>query len=106
MHPEDLIVRCMARREGDVYVAVCIDFTLAAQGDSFEDATQRLHGQINSYVQEAFAVDLPHAAELLTRKAPLWHRIQYRLCQFRARRESAKRGYAYAEALPMRPAFA
>ncbi len=106
MHPEDLIVRCMARREGDVFIAVCLDLTLAAQGATLSEAREKLHAQIESYVRDAFTVDRKHAVALLTRKAPLLHRIQYRFCQMRARVRPALRRFVYDEALPLRPAFA
>ena len=106
MHPQDLIVRCMVRREGDVFVAVCLDLTLAAQGATLSEARAKLHAQIASYVREAFTVDREHAVVLLTRKAPLWDRLQYRLYQFRARLQPALRRFVYDEALPLRPEFA
>lgn len=106
MHPEDLIVRCMARREGDVFVAVCLDLTLAAQGATLHEARSRLHAQIADYVKEAFTIDREHTVELLTRKAPLLHRFHYHLCKLRARMRPALRRFVYAEALPLRPEFA
>lgn len=106
MHPENLIVRCIARRDGDVYVALCLDFTLAAQGSTLEEARDKLHAQIASYVRDAFGVDRQHAAELLTRKAPLWHRLQFRICEWRARVRPALQRFVYNEALPLQPALA
>lgn len=106
MQPQDLIVRCMARREGDVYVAVCLDLTLAAQGATLSDARNRLHAQIADYVKQAFTVDSAHAVELLTRKAPLSHRLAYHVCKLRSRMRPALRRFVYAEALPLRPEFA
>lgn len=106
MHPADLIVRCMARRQGDVYVALCLDLTLAAQAPTLDEARARLHAQIVGYVRDAFTVDLAHAAELLTRKAPLRHRLLFRLCELRARVQPALQRFVYNEALPLRPAFA
>lgn len=84
MKPGDLLVRCMARREGDLYVAVCIDLTLAAQGKTFEEARDKLHGQIRDYVKQALTVDRKHAEVLLTRKGPLADRLWFRLCELKA----------------------
>ena len=77
MKPEDLLIRCMAWQDGALWVAACIDFTLAAQGGSLDEAKARLHRQILSYVQEAMTVDAAHAAELLARKAPLRDQMRY-----------------------------
>lgn len=106
MSPNDLIVRCMARREGDMWVAVCLDFSLAAQGGSLSEARQKLHKQIFCYVKDAYTVDAKHAVELLSRKAPLADRLMFAWCQFRSRMRPALRKLVYREALPLKPAFA
>lgn len=62
----------LARRTSDQWVLACLDFTLAAQDDTFQGARQRLLDQIESYVEEALTWDEgAHADELLSRKAPL-----------------------------------
>lgn len=76
-------VRCYAKQEGDQWVAICIDLCLAAQADSYEEAKNKLEIQVNDYVHEALTVDREHAYTLLTRKAPLAHRIEYRLLSLR-----------------------
>lgn len=108
MTPVDLTVRCMARREGDVWVAVCLDFALAAQGKTLQLARKRLHEQILMYVSEAVSVDAVHASELLARKAPLRDRLAYEICKLKARvkRSVRARFMAYKEALPLLPAAA
>lgn len=98
-----LVVRCVARRRGDVWVALCVDFTLAAQGDSLEEAREKLHAQIADYVTEAVTVDAEHAAELLKRKGPLLHRLQYRLAAFTTAFRRLHDRYAYTEPLPLQP---
>lgn len=70
-------VRCYAKKDGDQWVAVCVDLCLAAQADSYEDAKRKLDSQVRDYVFEALTVDQEHAAELLARKAPLANRIEY-----------------------------
>lgn len=108
MNPIDLTVRCMARREGEVWVAVCLDFALAAQGKSLEVARKRLHQQILMYVREAVSVDAAHASQLLARKAPLADRLAYEYCKLKSKlkRSVRARFMAYKEALPLRPAAA
>lgn len=82
MKAPDLVLRCYAKRDGDQWVAVCIDLCLAAQSDSFEAARRALDQQIISYVDEALTVDRASAFELLNRKAPLSQRAEYWLIRF------------------------
>lgn len=77
MRRSPFYVRCYAKMDGDQWVAVCVDLCLAAQADSIEDAKRKLEAQVRDYVVEALTVDQEHAAELLTRKAPLANRIEY-----------------------------
>lgn len=67
----------MAWKEHGLWVAVCLDFSLAAQGNTLQDAKDGLHGQVLAYVNEAMTVDAEHARELLLRRAPLVDRLRY-----------------------------
>lgn len=114
MKPVDLMVRCMAWPENGQWVAVCVDFALAAQADTVEEARQSLSEQITQYVREAFTVDKQHAEALLRRKGPFYDRLRYRAFKLlsscvnhgravtSAVRRSAK--FAYLEPLPVAPA--
>jgi 1,4-dihydroxy-2-naphthoyl-CoA synthase len=42
MNTNDLILHCFADKSGDQWQAFCLDLTLAAQGDTFEDARAKL----------------------------------------------------------------
>lgn len=99
-----------------MWVAACIDLTLAAQGKTVEQAKSRLHDQITSYVNEAMTVDAEHAEELLQRCAPLRDRARFQFWRTvnnrpRLRRTAAKliraagmgiaRKLAYIEPLPL-----
>jgi len=77
MRRTPFVMRCYAKRVDDQWVAVCIDLGLATQSDSLPDARKKLDSQIRDYVHEALTVDRAHAAELLTRKAPLANRLEY-----------------------------
>jgi hypothetical protein len=37
VRPNELVLRCYAERKGDHWVALCIDFDLAAQAEHGED---------------------------------------------------------------------
>ncbi len=83
MRPNQLLLRCFAEREDGLWVAHCLDLSLAAQGDSLADVKRKLDLQIRDYVNDALAgVDRQHAAYLLKRKAPLslWLRYYWVLC--------------------------
>lgn len=71
-------LRCMAYKQDGVFVAVCLDLSLAAQADSLQGAKEALEAQIMDYIQEA--LDEPqYASDLLNRKAPLplWLKYYY-----------------------------
>jgi hypothetical protein len=48
-------VRCYAEQEGDCWVAVCLSFNLAAQGDSFGEVKTKLEAMLAEYVHDALA---------------------------------------------------
>lgn len=78
MRPDDLFLRCYARKEDGIWVAVCIDLALASQGDTLAEAKAELEGMITDYVCEAFT-DLSQAKAMLKRrKSPLVDRLMYR----------------------------
>ena len=109
----------MVMPEGGLWVAVCIDLCLAAQGDTRQSAVAALHGQIAVYVREAILEDSEHADALLSRKAPLRDRLRYAFWRAVAKRPrlrvnaarlvralglAIRRTTAYREPLPLQPA--
>lgn len=76
MKPEKRTVKCFAKKEGGVWVAVCLDFCLATQGDSFEEVKRKLEEQIVFYVKEAVS-DKEYGHQLLNRRAPLSNWVEY-----------------------------
>lgn len=69
--------RCYAQRTHGQWVAICVDYALAAQADSLEAARLKLEHQIDSYTQEAIGRDAANGAALLNRSAPREFRIRY-----------------------------
>ncbi len=57
MNAKQLIVECYAEQEGDCWVAVCLNFILAAQGDSFEEVKAKLEAMIKEYVYKDLDID-------------------------------------------------
>ena len=62
---------CYAWGHADGWDAICVDFDLAAQGDSFEEARNELFDAIDTFL--SYAAELPESerGRLLNRKAPL-----------------------------------
>ena len=78
MRANDMILRCYVENQGDVCVAVCIDLTLAAQGDSLHEAKNKLEEQIASYLHDIFVgEDRQHIRDLFPRRAPLGFVVKY-----------------------------
>ncbi len=102
MNASQLVIKCFAKKTEGVWVAVCLDFCLAVQGDSFEDVKCKLEGQISTYVTEALQ-DKEHGGQLLTRRAPLSYWIEYyfiRLTNVICHKASV----IFDETMPLRPA--
>ncbi|SDY40245.1 hypothetical protein [Nitrosomonas sp. Nm33] len=71
MKPNDLLLRCYANKNGDQWQAFCIDFGLAAQGDSFDEVKGKLNLMVKEYLYDAlYGEDKAFAEQLLKRKAP------------------------------------
>lgn len=104
MNPKQLIMRCFAEQYGDLWVAVCLDFTLAAQGESFEEVKLKLEVMIADYVRDALVGDdKDHARYFLTRRAPLnfwlkyyWIKLKVLLCH--------QTNTLFDEIMPLKPA--
>ncbi|MDD2724937.1 MAG: DUF1902 domain-containing protein [Methylovulum sp.] len=104
MTPNQLIIKCYAEQEADCWVAVCLDFNLAAQGDSFEEVKTKLEAMIAEYVFDALAgEDKPYAAQLLSRRAPLSSWLKYYFIKLKITLLHGT-GRVFDETLPLIPA--
>jgi predicted RNase H-like HicB family nuclease len=78
MKTRDLLIRCLAVREGEHWVAICLPFDLAAQGESLSEAKRKLSEQIREYLHDALiGQDREHAELLVTRSAPAKYWLMY-----------------------------
>lgn len=104
MNPQQLIVKCYAEQESDCWVALCLNFNLAAQGDSFEEVKTKLEAMIADYVYDALVgEDKPYAAQLLLRRAPFSSWLKYHFLKLKiALFHSAEQ--VFDETMPLRPA--
>ncbi len=83
MKPTELLLRCYANKQDDQWQAFCIDFCLAAQGDSYEEARDKLDNMIHEYIYDALVgEDKEYADDLLERKAPLKQILTYHCYKF------------------------
>ena len=103
IHTTDLVLRCLAMKRHDYWVAMCIDLDLTVQADTLSQARKMLKGQISSYVADATGVDSEHAAVLLCRKAPIQYRLMYRFAKLV---HNARKRLSFETAMPMIPAGA
>ncbi|ELA9712813.1 hypothetical protein RG007_003402 [Vibrio parahaemolyticus] len=86
-------IRCLVKADGDLYVAMSLEFGLAAQADTVDGAFEKLKDQIDEYVSEALEQDSEHRAKLLNRKAPvIWYVWYYFAKFFNQRRNSNRQG--------------
>jgi len=102
MNPKQLIIKCYAKQEEGVWVAVCLDFCLATQGYSFEEAKQKLEDQITFYVGEALQ-DKEYGSQLLSRRAPISSWIEYYFIRL-TNIICHKANVIFDEMMPIRPA--
>jgi hypothetical protein len=71
-------LHCYAIKEGNQWTACCLDFTLAAQADSFEHAKAELETIIKEYVYDAVeGSQKEYQEQLLKRKAPYSEWVKY-----------------------------
>lgn len=94
-------MKCYLEHEEGSWVAVCLDFNLAAQASTPKSAKTKLGAMIHSYLEEAFTTDREYADQLLTRKAPLqmWMRY-YWICVMSAIRKNQRS--VFNEVMPLR----
>ncbi|MGJ0635814.1 DUF1902 domain-containing protein [Xenorhabdus bovienii] len=84
-------LRCMAYQQGDVYIAACLDLSLAAQANSIDKAISKLEGQVSDYLEEVTS-EPEYAKQLINRKAPLsmWLKYWYIACMLKVKRASSR----------------
>jgi predicted RNase H-like HicB family nuclease len=110
MKSNDLILKCYAEQEEGVWVAVCLDFNLAAQADSYQEVKAKLESMISFYVKEALTIDVAYADQLLNRRAPLTSWIKYYSIVLRnfiheyIHIALNNKHFTFNEIIPMRPA--
>jgi hypothetical protein len=70
--PETRVLTCGLVGRGKSWEAICFDFDIAVQGDSFVDVQGKLSAAIESYVGYVETLPKGERDRLLRRRAP-WH---------------------------------
>jgi hypothetical protein len=66
---------CVARPSGSGWEALCLDFDIGVQGQSFVDVQCKLEDMVTSYIEDALQEEEPHRSRLLHRRTPLGVRL-------------------------------
>jgi len=98
-----LTVRCIVEPKNGQWQAFSLEFGLAAQADSMEDAKRRLDLMIRSYVYDALVgEDREHAHELLLRRATWRVYFRYYMACISSK-PGARSNHAYHDPLALEP---
>ncbi len=74
------LIRCFAQRRGKRWEAICLDFDLSVQGDSFEAVYRSLDAAVEEYLKYVAALEDPAEREaFLSRRAPWPVRLKFTL---------------------------
>ncbi len=86
MDATGLLIRIYGEKSGDQWSLINLEFSLAAQADTLEEAKSILASQIKEYVVDAVSgQDRPYAGVLLSRRAPAKYWVKWWLGMLRAR---------------------
>lgn len=74
---------CVARASAvGGWEAFCLDFDLAVQGKTFDEAKSHLHRAIGTYIQDAMQEEEAQRGHLLNRRAPFFVRLTWAIRLF------------------------
>ena len=107
MDAQNLLLRIYGERTDGQWSLINLEFSLAAQAETLEEAKAILASQIKEYVADAITgEDRAHAGQLLSRRAPLKYWVKYWLGMLRCRvmGRSSNSEKAFVETLPLVPA--
>ena len=106
MKPSTLILQCYAKHAAGQWQAFCLNFDLAAQAESFDEAKAKLEAMIKEYVFDALVgEDKAFAPQFLNRKAPLkeWGKYYYYAVLLRFMHVKNEVYRLFSEAIPLSP---
>ncbi len=71
MKSKEMVLRCFAERDGDVWIAYCAELSLAVEGDSLAEVLEALDAQVRAHMVEALGEDDSPLPEDRQRWVPL-----------------------------------
>lgn len=98
--PLPIVVRLYGKKRSGHWSIICLEFNLAAQANTIQEAKAKLDEMMKSYVHDA--VDAQYGLQLLTRRAPAVFWAKYYFERFLQLVGHARKSeLAEQEALPM-----
>ncbi len=108
MRTSGLLLKVYGECERGQWSMLCLDFSLAVQADSLDEAKRKLEEQISDYLRDALVgEDKEFAAELLYRRAPVKYYVKWywgTLMQRIFGKRVLRRERIYKEPMPLVPA--
>lgn len=96
---EKFDLQCIIRGRAGEWEGFCLDFDIAVQGRSADEAIERLKTAVASYIESAMDEPEPVKARLLSRHVP-WHvdllwRLRVAMWVLRGGRKATESTYAF-----------
>ena len=89
---KSILIRCFIRPKGNKYIGICITLNLAVQADSLKEAIQKLHDQVELYLDSITERNLS-----IKRRSPLsfytWYLFVKILIEFAKFKSDIAEGY-------------
>ena len=107
MKASRLLLKIYGEQSEGQWSLLCLDFSLAAQADTLEEAQAKLKDQIKEYLHDALdGQDAAHAPQLLSRRAPLiyWAKWWYGIVKTSIVGINDPRHRIFRQSLPLVPA--
>jgi len=93
----------LCKKKNHIWVAICIDLNLVAQGDSIDEAAKNLHSMVHKYVLESCTVDKQYFSDLMPRRSPLSFYLTYYYIVIRDKFKKDDNFKRFNDVLPMIP---
>ena len=94
----ELVVHCMAEGTQGQWEAICLNFDIAVQGDTFEEVYHSLDEAVRSYLETVHTYPEDDKRRLLSRSVPLWLRLKFAAayCMSAMFRSASKERHTYS----------
>lgn len=94
-------LHCLAVGADGAWEAICLDLDIAAQGRSFEEASEGLRQAIDLYLDHVATIPVDERSHFLSRRVPFLIRLRFALKAFAlALARDTARGYQHHYTMP------